>query len=250
MRDNAPPAWAIHALADNEPQLEAEVGPSMLPIGLTEEIGCGGIGCVWHTLKPDVVFKLTTEEDEYGLAIAVMNMARPPRGVVRFYGAIELEQGADIAGMQFKAWGLWREWVESTARQSLAAAQLNRLDALTTAYNQAVSDFMHSAHGEQAWPTVEQIRKAARAMSRDLVKQDASVGYVHPSYTNPERYVAMDWIEAMMAATEVRSVALALTYFRKRRMLLHDVNEDNVGLVRRGGKPTYAIFDAHLIDYR
>lgn len=248
MRQNAAPLWAIHALADNEAQIAAELGAQLLPIGLTQEVGCGGIGCVWHTAKEGVVFKLTTEAEEYELALAVMNMSRPPAGIARFYGAVELQRTAELDGVEYTVYGLWREWADSTARESLPAPDLATLDGLSEAYNTAVVDFSNQ---NRPWPSGAQIRDAARELSRAGTEQDARSGFVHPTYTVPELYVTMHWIEDMLKRVpSLRAIAMALRYFRVRQMLLVDVDEGNVGRFRRGSRSVYAIFDAHLFDYR
>ena len=246
MRGNTPPSWAIKAIGDNAEQIQALVPPSMLPIDLTEEIACGGVGCAWHTLNKQIVFKVTSEREEYEFAIAAMQMPRAPRGVVKFYEAVELDtQGSDEDGT-WNVFAIWREWVEDTGDRLLSARAGHEFESVTNAYNMAVTDFTYT---ECPWPTVDDIRQAARRLSRSLVKEDALSSHV-AQYDGPELYVVMDWIEEMIINSELRAVGQALRYFRQRRMLLYDVNETNVGTVRRGAKEIYAIFDAHMVDFR
>lgn len=249
MKENAAPLWAIHALADNEEQIARTLGANLLPIGLTDEIGCGGMGCVWHTLKKGVVFKLSTAEEEFLFAQAVMGMDRPLPGFARFYGAVELGQPAELStGSRMQAFGIWREWADATARDSLREGDLAKFDALSTAYNAAVLDF---SNHNWAWPSPGRLRDAALELSRGQVEQDARSGFVHPTYTGPQLLVALGWIEDLIREIQpLRHVGAALAHMRKQRMLLHDVNEDNVGMFRRGGRKVYAIYDAHLIDER
>lgn len=109
------PAWADKVLekninllgsvteqADLLPYIEFDEHSNRLS---AKEYGCGKFGCVYPTLRDDLVFKITTDVSEVKFVLAAMDIREWPEGMIQYTKVIILEgkyKNRPIIG-------LWRE---------------------------------------------------------------------------------------------------------------------------------------------
>lgn len=91
------PTWVRKALDNNWDLILANVPPDLLPYRLQTSnlLGCGHYGCVFDTLSPDWVFKITSDPTEAEFVKKAIELAKQdgywPTGIVQYAGIIELE---------------------------------------------------------------------------------------------------------------------------------------------------------------
>ena len=104
-RRNPVPGWVRDVLMDDrsfdvrvEPvisRLMRRVPPSWLPLrhgdALADELGCGAFGCVLATGDPELVLKLTNDEDEAVFVAWLLSLGEQPPywGIVRYHGILD-----------------------------------------------------------------------------------------------------------------------------------------------------------------
>jgi len=83
----------------------AEAMPKKNDSGQFNIYGCGHYGCVFATGYSNVVFKITTDDNEARLSKYLSSLKNQPEGIVRYLGVYELP----IVYMKRKVYVLWRE---------------------------------------------------------------------------------------------------------------------------------------------
>lgn len=84
------------------------IDESWLPVDFKlKHHGCGGYGCVFPTNAQNIVFKITTDEDEATLVQRILAGSMRLHGMVKYYKILKLRLRMD----SMSQWAIWREEV-------------------------------------------------------------------------------------------------------------------------------------------
>jgi len=231
------PAWSSRVLAQIYEQLEDRVGdvpPQWLPRlddvrahgkGLSvqaHEYGCGAYGCVYPTLDPQVVLKITADDTEAQFAAQIApDLARPI--CVHYHRVLEPHGAVDQRGAQ--VYLLWRE----------SAERVGEVGEVLGRRAKALIDAQHVA-ATSAYSAVQAIERGA--------------GKVRQTERQAVRAAIHRWIatcEAMARQVEIpelRPLGVGFVeVYETQHVLFGDVHAGNLGLVRRPDGERWVITD-------
>lgn len=104
MRDSTAPDWMLALIARAAPTIARLHGPALLPAG-PEMLGCGSFGCVFETLDPMWVCKVSIDGSEAFFARAQQRLGRAPPGVCEYLEPLRVRSAAG------PIWIMWRRAV-------------------------------------------------------------------------------------------------------------------------------------------
>lgn len=230
------PAWATEVLVDLYESLSANssVPPAWLPrlghmrrsgaagiIAHVHEYGCGTYGCVYPTLDPNIVLKITADDTEAEFAAELSPLLERPV-CVQYHLAIKADGAKDPKGSD--VYLLWRESAEHVGDILDVIDQRHGIDLGTHA-----SILLNTQH---------------------QLAQDAYTAiYNHWDKALIQRMVA-EWLESCEAMArqtlvpELRDLGDGLVdVYGSGRIFFGDIHPGNLGLVRRAGDEHWVITD-------
>lgn len=266
MRRNPP--WAQEAIKQSLAQI-VERSKTWTEQGLpdlTKELGCGHYGCVYQTSDPKVVFKITTDPSEAVFVAKALEWKSPPDGLVSYYDVVLL---GGITHWKKPVWVIWREaakhvglatWKENFAVDShsygyamLFERQLRWFKQLA---NQAryLLETEYERAGVDKYPPGriwKQLPKHQDEFGDTITERDAIRFSQDPgllfgpaakqlvTLLRSCRLIAL----AMMREHMSTETGAALLECMSHGLLLADVHQANVGLVRRSSSDVWVITD-------
>lgn len=239
------PPWASDAIADAYetmqrtfrhqplylPELSA-VWPSAEERGaltaVVQEFGCGAYGCVYPTLDPKTVIKVTTDDTEAQFAERYANDLVVPI-CVHYHAVMPL--GSRHDGREIYL--LWRESAEHVGQiAEVVSAQ-------------------HETHGTHSW---ESSWIDEDAVYDAINLQHDTAGLAYRDFFNARgvwsRHLEQrinDWLHAceqMARIPELSHIGLGMIkVYREQGILFGDVHDGNLGMVTRDDVPAWVITD-------
>jgi len=231
------PAWSSRVLAQIYEQLEDRAGdvpPQWLPRladvrahgkGISvhaNEYGCGAYGCVYPTLDPHVVLKITADDTEAQFAAQIApDLARPI--CVYYHRVLEPHGAVDQRGSQ--VYLLWRESAEHVGE---------------------IGDVL----GQKAQDLVDAQHVAATAAYSAVRAIERGSGKIRQRERDAVREALHRWIgtcEAMARQIEIPELRPLgegfVEVYETQNVLFGDVHAGNLGLVRRPDGDRWVITD-------
>ncbi len=212
------PPWVTKQLADHWVWLESKVPPAWLPrldhtiakgnrmSAAIPEYGCGAYGCVFPTLDPKIVLKVTTDSTEAEFSAKLAGTLPVP--ICTIYRMVVHLKNAKRHGR--KIYLLWRETAESVGDVDKVVG-LHAEDAIERQHAAAQQAFQLLAHTE---PAEEEL-----ATWVSLVEDMAIV---------PELAYLSDGL---------------LRAYHERGIFFGDIHGGNLGLCQRGDTAQWCITD-------
>lgn len=214
------PPWAVEAISAVYETLEAKVPPPWLPklervssrretmTAQMHEYGCGVFGCVFETLDPKVVLKLTSDPSEVEFAVHLAPTLIEPV-VTNYYLAIQLS--SQYNGRRLSL--LWRESARQVGQVEQVLGEAVE-DAIGRQHDIAKQIYIALFHGrlEEALDRFDDWKR-----SLDNIAE-----------LSPE----LSWLVAGMARIH-----------DQQQIFLSDVHSGNLGIVSREGRDVWVITD-------
>ena len=266
MLAKANPPWANKLLKDNWRTILREVkDPMWMPRPATRdsagkpktfvELGCGHYGCVFSTLEPGIVFKISTDPSEAEFIKAAMKIGDWPAGIVRYHAVLEVE------GMRRNrpVFVVWREEAFDVGNVSRPASLPDGLGddprsraewyRYHSAYRNAAG-FVREASTRRTWPA--RLTEARSAAAQEWAWNNAAwedglpllIGNQAP---RPPRFLSYPASRKIAGAIRICQIAFelmehtnyapdvgaALGFYFDHGILIADVHRGNIGRVRR-----------------
>jgi hypothetical protein len=253
--------WVDRTLEEVWDRLAPYTEPELLPLvddfgeGFLE-YGCGVFGCVLPTGTPDVVLKLTSDQEEAEFVGLILSGALRD---ARLHGLVEYHTILKLHGIKYRNRPMWVIWREAAVEIGAPQAQWGSRD---TAWVRHISDFKQLGNivhgyvnpGSKGWEK----RLDRIAEWREWAQRNANFHDMHRG----DRYHLGSWMKnpqrSAWAIEQSRSIAQTLSNTAESYLIgdtledllsmeifLADVHTGNVGRVVREGyrKPMWVITD-------
>lgn len=230
-------------------EIELAIKPEWRP-DRDQALGCGHYGCVFRTVSPGVVCKVTTDRTEFDFVTFAMTLPWPA-GIVRYYAVMDLQQQY----LRRPVFAVWREEAEKVGehdRSHYAYKQFAREHAIyrhAAGYVRKHEDRLERLTErdlEHAWDDVELDDGWTRGTDTG-VGADGKAPFERMSTPNQRLAAALRLcrisLESMTGTAYGYTVAEALLHYLEHGMLLADVHLQNMGHVMRDGVETLVITD-------
>lgn len=281
------PAWADRILEKNInllgnvadsaellPYLEFDAKNNRV---FAKEYGCGKLGCVYPTLRDDLVFKITSDVSEVKFVLTAMNLGEWPEGMVQYTKVVILEglyKSRPVAG-------LWREAAINKSIGVLGKKfESNKMSKQEELFDDFLSLFFTytelAERSKKSIKSKQDLDLFFSTVSYDTYKsqvEDIWIKHFDPKnpmkmedeydyYIYPQVSAAKESVqdkirrisillsicikiakEIQTRTPEFASIGHALEFYGKKYILIGDVHLLNVAQVDRKGKSTWVIID-------
>jgi hypothetical protein len=237
---------ALHWLRESRDDLVRLAGPSLIPAEGTKAFGAGAWGCVWPTPTPEVAFKLTLDHREATFVAAAQALGAWPRGIVRHYAVVCTEHHL----YRRNVFALWRERAEVATFSpdrwpGVVVADARRFAETLKACSHCSLVAMASVERGVTKPGPVDHKALAAILARPETTSFGTAK-LFERYRGPKRLAlalaAMrHYAERGIGEGFAPDVFRALLWYLDRGLVLADVHDQNVGLVRRDGGPLEAV---------
>jgi len=234
------PPWADKIIKDNLKDIEAVLGPSMVPKATPanpdkwHELGpCGGYGCVYATDVPGIVMKLTGDTSEAQFVASCLQFDIPWHpGIVEYAGVYRLVGDTPRPGRPAR-WGavcgLWRQEAEGFGEFAHMRAPTPIGYQWIVAPEDRASYMPLGAYGA-VMDLINGIRNSIGEFGAVGQREyDSLTGRIMEGHLWTE---LEDAITALGEFDGWTGVSSAMLFYMGEGMLLGDVHGDNVGYVR------------------
>lgn len=216
-----------------------------------EILGCGRYGCVYSTLDPNVVCKVSTDPTEYMFIDLAMRLGEWPEGIVRYYQILELP----IKHEHGDAFVVWREAAfdvggvltthrdtSDSERHQIKNLHFN-LIVLLFATNSIKSVLLGSSNTIQMVKSVNRrtnyIKYLRKLFPNNPDIDPYEVEELIEAITNPLEELSFSLQMAKFIIDRMRKdslsyhIAEALDFYMRRGITFADIHSDNIGKVHR-----------------
>jgi hypothetical protein len=214
--------WTLGYLTKHRQRLAAVAGEKALPVWGKRRplLGCGAYGCVYRTGTPGVVLKVTYDQTEGRFVREAIAIGSFPEGIVRY--DLLIDDDAGLRGVE----GFWDPPVVSSELR------------IFLLWREAAS-FARDT---------EEIREAVHEDLIDLANLINEYIVLEPTEQTSDRLRAVfDAAGRRLAEGAPRSVSepvwTALQFYLGHGMLISDLHDENLGVVRRDGRLLCVITD-------
>ena len=281
------PAWADRVLEKNMnllgsvtesaellPFLEFDVRNNRV---YAKEYGCGVLGCVYPTLRDDIVFKITSDVSEVKFVLTAMNMGEWPEGMVQYTKVVILEgsyrnnpiaglwreaaiiKSIGILGKKYEAGTMSKqeEFFDDFLSLFFTYAELVERSKKSIKSKQDLDIFYNEVSNSKYNTQVYDIWSKYFDPKNPMKMEDQYDYYIYPQVSAAKEFI-QDKVrrisillsicikiakEIQIRTPEFASIGHALEFYGNKYILIGDVHLLNVAQVDRKGKSTWVIID-------